>query len=312
MIQIPCLNESETLAVTLKELPREMEGFDSVEWLIVNDGSDDNTTSVAKECGVDHVVEFTKHRGLAAAYTAGLDESLRRGADVIVNTDADNQYDARDIKKLVEPILRGEAEIVVGARPIKSTSHFSFVKKLLQRLGSWVVRKVSGTAIPDAPCGFRAISRDAAMRLNVFDRYTYTLETIIQAGQKDMHIVSVPIRTNDQLRSSRLFKGIHSYIKKSINTIVRIFVVYKPFKFFFSMGATLFAAGVILGLRFIYYAYIIADGTSRIQSLILVSVLLGFGFQTMLVAFLADLLSVNRRLLEDVQYRLKKREYSTR
>jgi glycosyltransferase involved in cell wall biosynthesis len=305
IIQIPCYNEAETLSVALKELPRSMEGFDKVEWLIIDDGSTDNTVEVARANGVDHVVSFARNQGLARAFMAGLDASLKLGADVIVNTDADNQYDARDIPVLVKPILDKKAELVVGARPVSEMKQFPFMKRQLQKLGSWVVRLASRTDIPDAPSGFRAMSREAALRLNVFNDYTYTLETIIQAGQKRMAVRSVPVRVNSDLRPSRLVKSIPSYVGKSVVTIVRIFVVYKPFRFFMTAGLLLFGGGFAIGLRFIYY-YFLDGGRGHVQSLILASVLLGIGFQTMLVAFLADLLAVNRRLMEDVQYRLKK------
>ena len=304
IIQIPCYNEADSLPVTLKALPRSVEGFDSVEWLIINDGSTDNTVESAKASGVDHIVSFTKNQGLARAFIAGLDACIKLGADVIVNTDADNQYSAADIPLLVEPILNGKAEIVVGERPISDIKHFSLVKKSLQKLGSLVVRLTSRTSIPDAPSGFRAISREAALRLNVFNDYTYTLETIIQAGQKNMAITSVPVRTNENLRPSRLVASIPRYIKRSIVTIVRIFVVYKPFRFFMTIGLILFFSGLFVGIRFLYY-FFTAGGEGHVQSLILASILLGIGFQTMLVAFLADLLAVNRRLMEDIQYRVR-------
>ena len=307
VIQIPCYNEADTLATTLKELPRSVEGFDRVEWLIINDGSMDNTVEVAKANGVDHIVSFTKNQGLARVFMAGLDACLKLGADVIVNTDADNQYDARDIPLLTKPILDKKAELVVGARPIAEMKHFPLIKRQLQKLGSWVVRRASKTDIPDAPSGFRAMSREAALRLNVFNDYTYTLETIIQAGQKNMAIVSVPVRVNEDLRPSRLVKSIPSYLRKSIFTIVRIFVVYKAFRFFATIGALLFSAGIVIGLRFLYY-FFRDGGEGHVQSLILASILLGIGFQTMLVAFLADLQAVNRRLMEDVQFRLRKIE----
>lgn len=308
IIQIPCYNEADTIGLMLDDLPRSVKGFDCVEWLVIDDGSADATVDVARSHGVDHVVRHKKNLGLARAFVAGIEACLRLGADVIVNTDADNQYCAQDIPALVRPILEGNADIVIGARPISTIEHFSTIKKLLQLFGSWVVRTASRTHIPDAPSGFRAMSRDAAMQINVFSRYTYTLETIIQAGQKNMSIVSVPIRTNPCLRKSRLFKSIPSYVGRSMNTIVRIFAVYKPFRFFLFIGIALITAGSLLVLRFIYYVYLMQDGTRRIQSLILASILLGFGFQSILVAFLADLLSVNRRLMEDVQYRLKRRE----
>ncbi len=308
IIQIPCYNEAETLAIALRELPREVEGFDTVEWLIINDGSTDDTLKVAKECGVDHIVNFKHNQGLAKGFMAGLKECLKQGADVIVNTDADNQYEAKDIPKLVKPILDGKAEYVIGARPISQTKHFSPTKKFLQKLGSWVVRKASNTDIPDAPSGFRAISRECAMQLNVYNDYTYTLETIIQAGQKNMAITSVPIRTNEDLRPSRLLSSIPNYIKKSIGTIVRISVVYKPFQFFMTIAAILFGLGLIVGLRYLYF-YFNGDGAGHVQSVILTGILLGMGFQTALIAFVADLLSVNRKLLEEQRFENLKAKY---
>ncbi|MES9969280.1 MAG: glycosyltransferase family 2 protein [Candidatus Thiodiazotropha sp.] len=307
IIQIPCYNEEQTLALALAELPREVEGFDQVEWLIIDDGSTDATRKVAIDHGVDHIVGYTRNQGLAKGFMLGLDACVRQGADVIVNTDADNQYDASYIPHLTQPIVDGKADMVIGARPIQMIEHFSFTKKILQRLGSSVVRKVSHTDIPDAPSGFRAFSRDAAMKLNVFNEYTYTLETIIQAGMKQMAVTSVPVEVNEDLRPSRLVKSISSYIKKSIITILRIFVVYKPFRFFLITGLILFGMGLILGLRFLYY-YLFGDGTGHIQSVILAGVMMGIGFQTILVAFIADLLSVNRKLLEEVQYRIRKLE----
>jgi glycosyltransferase involved in cell wall biosynthesis len=308
IIQIPCYNEAETLPIALKELPREVEGFDKVEWLIINDGSTDDTIKVAKECGVDYIVDLKHNQGLAKGFMAGLKECLKQGADVIVNTDADNQYEAKDIPKLVKPILDGEAEYVVGERPISQTKHFSATKKFLQKLGSWVVRKASGTNIPDAPSGFRAMSRDCAMQLNVYNNYTYTLETIIQAGQKNIPITSVPVRTNEDLRPSRLLSSIPNYIKKSIGTIVRISVVYKPFQFFMSIAAILFGLGFLLGLRYLYFVYI-GEGDGHTQSVILSGALMGMGVQTGLIAFVADLLSVNRQLLEEQRVERMKEKY---
>lgn len=308
IIQIPCYNEGKSLPYTLKELPRKVEGFDVVEWLVIDDGSTDNTVEVAKSFGVDHFVQFTKKQGLAKAFMAGLDACLKLGADVIVNTDADNQYNAKEIPKLVSPILEGVADIVIGARSVREIKHFSFIKKNLHRLGSFVVRLVSQTNVPDAPSGFRALSKEAAMKLNVFNEYTYTLETIIQAGQKNMAVISIPITVNEDLRPSRLIKSIPSYIIKSLSTIVRIFIVYRPFRFFFTIGLILFVFGFIIGIRFLYY-YFTTGGKGHIQSLILAAILLGMGFQTIMVAFIADLLSVNRKLLEDIQYRLR-RTYS--
>ena len=307
IIQIPCYNEEETLPITIKDLPRNVEGFDKVEWLIINDGSEDGTVKVATECGIDHIVSFKKNRGLADVFKAGLDACISHGADVIVNTDADNQYNSADIPKLVKPILEGKADIVIGERPITQISHFSIIKKLLQKFGSYIVRRVSNTNIPDAPSGFRAISRDAALKLNVFNSYTYTLETIIQAGRKEMAITSVPITVNEDLRPSKLVRSIPSYIKKSIVTIFRIFIVYEPFRFFIRIGLFLFAGGFAIGIRFLYY-YLSGFGQGKIQSLILASILIIMGFQSMLAAFIVDLMAVNRKLLEDVQYRIRKSE----
>lgn len=303
IIQIPCFNESESLPVALAELPRHVPGFSCVEWLIIDDGSRDNTVDVAKAHGVDHVVRHTGNKGLARAFMSGLDACLRLGADVIVNTDADNQYCAADIPALVAPILAGEAELVIGARPISTIEHFSPVKKFLQKLGSWVVRTASSTDVADAPSGFRAMSRAVAQRLMVFNDYTYTLETIIQAGQKNLAVTSVPVRVNADLRPSRLVRSIPSYIKRSIVTIIRIFVIYRPFRFFGYVGAVLFGAGFLIGVRFLY-KYSIGEGDGHVQSLILASVLLGMGFQTILIAFVADLLSANRKLLEDVRVKV--------
>jgi glycosyltransferase involved in cell wall biosynthesis len=308
IIQIPCYNEEKSLAIALADLPREVEGIDKVEWLIIDDGSRDSTSEVAIAHGVDHVVRHPKNWGLARAFTTGLDACVGLGADIIVNTDADNQYNAHDIPLLIAPILAGKADIVVGARPIDDIEHFSPIKKALEKLGSWVVRKISNTDIPDAPSGFRAYSRRAAQQLFVLNEYTYTLETIIQAGQKKMSITWVPIRVNKDLRPSRLVKSIPSYIKRSINTMLRIFVVYKPFKFFGSIGLGLFGLGFLIGLRFLWF-YLQGQGQGHVQSLILVAVLLGMGFQTILIAFVADLLAANRRLLEDIRYNLRKNSH---
>ena len=309
IIQIPCYNEAETLAIALGALPKEVEGFDTVEWLIINDGSTDDTVKVARECGVDHIVNFKHNRGLAKGFMAGIKECLNQGADVIVNTDADNQYEADDIPKLTQPIVDGTSEYVIGERPIAKTDHFSPAKKFLQKLGSWVVRKASNTDIPDAPSGFRAMSRECAMQLNVYNNYTYTLETIIQAGQKNMAISSVPIQTNEDLRPSKLLSSIPNYIKKSVVTIVRISVVYKPFQSFMSIAAILFVLGFLLGLRYLYFVFT-GDGEGHTQSVILAGVLMGMGFQTGLIAFIADLLSVNRKLLEELKLENMKARYN--
>lgn len=308
IIQIPCYNEEGTLAVALNALPRQVPGFDKVEWLIINDGSTDGTIAVAKANGVDHVVDLGYHQGLARGFMAGLDAALRAGADVVVNTDADNQYNADDIPKLVEPILRGEAAIVVGARPITEIEHFSPIKKTLQRLGSWVVRAASGTDIADAPSGFRAMTREAAMQLNVFSAYTYTLETIIQAGQKNMAIVSVPIRTNGFLRPSRLMKSMRAYIQRSIFTIFRIFITYRPLRFFTVMGLIPFSAGVLIGLRWVYL-FQFDPHRARVPSLILAAIFILIGVQLWIFGVVADVVAVNRKMLEDIQLRVKRMEY---
>lgn len=303
IIQIPCYNEAETLGIALNALPRSVTGFDVVEWLIINDGSNDGTEEVALLYGVDHIVRHPINQGLARGFMTGLQACLALGADVIVNTDADNQYNADDIPLLVAPIIARKADVVIGARPIHSTEHFSAVKKILQKLGSWVVRVASKTDIPDAPSGFRAISRFAAQHMMVFGNYTYTLETIIQAGQKNMAITSVPVRTNKDLRPSRLVSSIPSYIKRSIVTIVRIFVIYRPFLFFSTTGVLIFAAGALIGIRFLVN-FIHGNGDGYIQSLVLAALLMGVGFQTILVAFLADLIAANRKLLEDIRFKI--------
>lgn len=311
IIQIPCLNEAETLGIALAALPREVAGFDKVEWLIIDDGSTDNTVEVARQNGVDHIVQHPQNRGLAYAFMTGMNACLELGADVIVNTDADNQYCADDIPLLTAPVLAGKAEMVIGERPISEIEHFSFTKKILQKLGSWVVRKSSRTSISDAPSGFRAISRDAAQRFIVFNEYTYTLETIIQAGQKNMPVASVPIRVNEDLRPSRLVKSISSYVRRSILTILRIFVLYRPARFFGFIAFVVFSLGFAIGLRFLYF-FMQGDGDGHVQSLLLAAVLLGAGFQTALAAVLADSIWANRRLLEDVRYlQLKLRDHVT-
>ena len=309
IIQIPCYNEEEALPATLAELPREMPGVELVEWLVIDDGSTDRTADVAREHGVDYVVRFQRHRGLSSAFIAGLDASVKAGADVIVNTDADNQYFAEDIPKLVAPILADEAEIVVGARPISETKHFSPFKKLMQRIGSWATRRISKTDIPDAPSGFRAVSREAAMRLHVFNEYTYTIETIIQAGQKGMAITSVPIRTKETLRPSRLVKSVFGYVNRQILTMMRIFMTYKPFRFFAVPGSILFLAGLLISIRFMYF-YVTESGAGHIQSLILSALLMGMGFFLAIVGLVTDLISVNRKLLEGLDWRLKRMEQS--
>ena len=306
-IQIPCLNEEETLPGTLKDLPRQLPGVGRIEWLVIDDGSDDRTGEVAREHGVDHVVRLPNNRGLAHAFMVGIDACLERGADIIVNTDADNQYDARDIAGLIRPIIEGRAEMVIGARPITEIESFSPIKKLLQRFGSWTVRRASSTSVPDAPSGFRAFSKSAAMRLHVFNEHTYTLETIIQAGQKSMAVETVPVRTHAPTRPSRLIRSTPSYIRRSATTILRIFMTYRPFRFFAVPGALLWTVGLSLGLRFLYY-YWTGDGAGHVQSVILAALLLGAGGALVVIGLLADLIGVNRKLLEEVDYRVRKVE----
>lgn len=307
IIQIPCYNEEETLDLTLNSLPKKIDGIDELEVLIINDGSIDKTVEIAEKWGVNHIVNFTKNQGLARGFMAGLDRSIQEGADIIVNTDADNQYEAQDIQYLVKPILEKKADIVVGTRPISEIEHFSPIKKLLQKFGSWVVRIASKTTVQDAPSGFRAISRDAAMKLNVFNEYTYTLETIIQAGQKNMAITSVPIRTNEDLRPSRLFNSMSMYVKKSMGTILRIFMIYRPVSFFSTIGSILFLLGFALGIRWITLYFMGTEG-SHVPSLVLASILMLSGFMSILVGFLSDLIATNRKLLEEIQYRIRKLE----
>ena len=306
IIQIPCYNE--TLEVALNDLPKQIDGIDEIEYLIINDGSKDNTVEVAKNWGVHYVVNFKCNKGLAKGFMAGLDACLRQGADIIVNTDADNQYCGADIEKLVRPILDGKADIVIGERPIDDTEHFSPLKKKLQHIGSWTVRVASKTDVPDAPSGFRAYSRQAALKMNVVNEYTYTLETIVQAGRNKMAITSVPIRTNPELRKSRLFNSMFGYIKKSMLTIIRAFMMYKPLRFFTIIGSVIFLIGLILGIRFLVFVFMGESG-GHIQSLILASTLLLLGFQTFISGLQADLIASNRKLLEDIQERVRRLDY---
>ena len=306
IIQIPCYNEAETLKITLDALPKQLNGIDVIETLIIDDGSTDDTVKVAKKWGVDHIVSFPRNRGLAKGFMAGLDGCLRNGADIIVNTDADNQYCADDIEKLIAPILSGEAEIVIGARPIDKIDHFSRSKKVLQHIGSWAVRRASGTDIPDAPSGFRAMTADVAMRLNVINDYTYTLETIVQAGREKMAITWVPIRTNEELRPSKLMGSSWSYVKKSILIILRSYMMYYPLKFFTYLSIPPITAGILVWIRFLYYVLTIG-GSGHIQSLILGCTLMIIGFLTLVMGFIGDLQATNRRLLSDIHYQ-KQRE----
>lgn len=308
IIQIPCYNEAETLEIALNDLPKHIDGIDEIEYLIINDGSKDNTVEVAKKWGVNYIVNFKRNKGLAKGFMAGLDACLRNGADIIVNTDADNQYVADDIEKLIRPILEGKTDIVIGERPIDQTEHFSPLKKKLQHFGSWVVRKASKSDIPDAPSGFRAYSRDAAMRMNVTNEYTYTLETIVQAGRNKIAQTSVPIRTNGELRPSRLFNSMMGYVKKSMLTILRAFMTYKPLRFFTILAMIPFVIGLALGIRFLVY-FFMGNGSGHIQSLIFASMLMMMGFITYMIGLVSDLIAVNRKLLEDIQYHVRKLDY---
>jgi glycosyltransferase involved in cell wall biosynthesis len=310
IIQIPCLNEATTLPATIRDLPRSVSGIDVVELLVIDDGSQDDTSAVARACGVNHVVRFRSHKGLAAAFMAGLDTSLRKGADYIVNTDADNQYPGSEIPSLVAPLLRGEADIVIGDRNISTLRHMPLLKRWLQLIGSWVVRQVSNTRVPDTTSGFRAYTREAALRQTIVSEFSYTLESIIQAGKKRMAIAHVPIATNENTRESRLFDSVFTYIKRSAATIVRIYAMYEPLKVFTIFGLTSIAAGSAISVRFLYY-YVNDAGQGHLQSLILSAVLLIVGFQLLLIGLMADVLSANRKLTEELLYRVRSLELSS-
>ncbi len=307
IIQIPCYNESETLPATLKELPRQLRGIDEIEFLIIDDGSEDQTAQVAAENGVHHIIQLKLHRGLAAGFTAGLDACIRFGADIIVNTDADNQYHADDIQRLIDPILDGQAEIVVGDRGVANLQAFSPLKRLLQRIGSWIVARASGLHIPDATSGFRAISREAALHTLVLSEYSYTLETLIQAGNRRMAVAYVPVRTNPKTRPSRLMRSILHYMAYSGTTIVRSYSMYRPLRVFSAFAITLILGGLFLAFRYLYYV-LLGQGQGHIQSVILSAVLLIVGFQTLLIGLLADLIGFNRMIMEETLYRLRRME----
>jgi len=292
---------------TLRLLPRQLDGFDQVEILVIDDGSADETAKAALESGADHVVVLPHHCGLAQAFMAGLDACVRLGADVIVNTDADNQYEAQDIAKLVQPIIEGKAELVIGDRGVATLKYFAPVKRKLQVLGSWAVSQAAGIAIPDATSGFRAMTREVALRTNVLSRYSYTLESLIQAGNIGIRVAHVPVRTNPPQRPSRLIHSIFDYIQRSGSTIMRAYAMYRPLRVFFLIGSLVFGVGVLIGLRFVYF-FIQGQGSGHIQSLILAAVLLILGFQTFLIGLVADLISFNRKLLEEILYRMRKGE----
>jgi len=307
IIQIPCYNEELSIGQTLSDLPKEIESIDEIEVLVIDDGSTDRSAEIALKHGA-RVVSLNHNKGLANAFRIGLKECLNSGADIIVNTDADNQYNGADINKLVNPILNGEADIVVGARDISNIKNFSFIKKLLQKFGSAVLRLLSSTDVQDAPSGFRAISRDSALKLNIFDNYTYTMEMLVQAGAKGMRVLSVPVRVNPTERKSKLVKSIFSYVCRSMKTIIRMFIVYRPFRFFITISATLGIIGLLLVFRFLHY-YISGFGNGHVQSLILSAVFLISAVQIAIVAIAGDLISINRKLLEDIQKRVKEIEY---
>jgi glycosyltransferase involved in cell wall biosynthesis len=308
IVQIPCLNEEETLPRTLADLPREVAGFESVEWLVIDDGSSDRTAEVARECGVDHIVRFTSNKGLAVAFQAGIDAALKLGADVIVNTDADNQYRAGDIPRLVAPILAQQADLVVGVRPVQEMEDFSRIKKFLQRWGSWVVRQASGTDVPDTTSGFRAYNREAALRLHVVSRFTYTVETLIQAGKSDLAVAHVPIRTNRKTRESRLFTSLTRYVARSIGTIFRIYAMYEPLRIFLWLAAVFGAVGVALFARFAWFYFTTPGPTGHVQSLVVGAAFLVLSLQLAVLGILADLLRGNRLIAEDTLERVRKVE----
>lgn len=307
IIQIPAFNEEATIGRTLADLPKRIDGISSIETVVVDDGSTDGTVEAARRGGATHVIHLMTHRGLSAAFLAGIDASLRLGADVIVNTDADNQYRGADVAKLIAPIVRGSAEVVIGDRDVRNSPHMSAPKRLLQRFGSWAVGMAAGATVPDVTSGFRAFSREAAYQINVFNPFTYTLETVIQAGNRNLGVQSIRIATNPPTRPSRLYRGLPTYLWKSVITIFRIYTVYRPLKTFVGIGAVLFAIGVALGVRFLLYL-LASEGGGHVQSLILAAVLLIAGFQTGLIGLVADLISVNRRISEDLLVRLRKLE----
>ncbi|MEM9147015.1 MAG: glycosyltransferase family 2 protein [Pseudomonadota bacterium] len=302
IIQIPCFNEAGQLPGMLADLPREVPGFDHVEWLVIDDGSSDGTGEIAREHGVDHVIRHTSNRGLASAFITGLHACLARGANVIVNTDADNQYRAACIPDLVAPVVEGRAQMTIGARPIDEIAHFSRIKRMLQKLGSWVVRLVSGIDVADAPSGFRAIHREAAIRLNVFNRHTYTLETIIQAGQLGMPVLSVPIEVNPPTRESRLIRSVAQYVFRSALTILRIFVVYRPFRFFGILAVVLALPGIAAFARFLWF-YVIGEGGGNVQSLVIGATLITMAAVALASGLLADLIAANRAILAELRSR---------
>ena len=304
IIQIPCHNEAQVITQTIKSLPSSLDGFDSIEYMVIDDGSNDGTAELAQAAGAHHIVKLPGHLGLAAAFTSGLDACIKNGADVIVNTDADNQYHSEDICFLVEPILNGRAQIVVGDRGVATLEAFSPLKRFLQRMGSWVVAQFSGMDVPDATSGFRALSREAALRTMVLSDYSYTLETLIQAGAHKMTVEYVKIRTNPQTRPSRLIRSVPHYVANSTATIVRSYTMYRPLRVFTIMGSIFILGGLAVTGRFLYY-YLIGQGSGHLQSVILAAILLIVGFQVILIGLVADLIGFNRKILEELLYRVR-------
>ena len=312
IIQIPCFNEAQVLAHTIQSLPREIKGIATIEYLVVDDGSTDGTVQVAQEAGAHHIVSLPGHLGLATAFVTGLEACVKLGADLIVNTDADNQYESDDIQRLVEPILAGRAQMVVGDRGVAKLTEFSPIKRVLQRLGSWVIAQASGIRTPDATSGFRAITAEAALRTLVLNEYSYTLETLIQAGARHMAVEYVPVRTNPKTRPSRLMRNIPHYLANSSATIIRAYTMYRPLRVFTGISTILILLGTAIGLRFLYY-YIVntligGQATGHLQSLILAAVLLIVGFQVLLIGLVADLIGFNRKIQEETLYRVRRLE----
>ena len=305
IVQIPSLNEEKTIAATITDIPRQIPGIETVKVLVIDDGSTDGTAAEARKAGADHVISFTNRKGLARAFMAGINAALREGADIIVNTDADNQYCGDDIPQLIAPILKGKADVVVGDREVGKIKDFSLVKKILQKAGSWVVRKLSNTDVPDAASGFRAYNREAAFHLNVVSNFSYTLETLIQAGKGSLAVGHVPVRTNPGSRPSRLFTNLFDYVTRSLATLIRIYTMYEPLKVFSLIGSVIIMAGAALAIRFIHFL-IVADGRGHIQSLIFAAIFLIVGFQILVIGLLADIIAANRKLTENALYRLKK------
>jgi glycosyltransferase involved in cell wall biosynthesis len=310
IIQIPCRNEETTLPQTVRDLPRALPGVDEIEYLVVDDGSTDRTVDVARELGVHHIVRLKQNQGLAYAFLAGLEAALQAGADIVVNTDADNQYRGEDVVHLIQPILDGQADIVVGDRGVAALEHFSPLKRMLQRWGSWVVEQASGIPIPDATSGFRAFTREAALRLTVLSDYTYTLETLIQAGARRMAIGYVPVRTNPPTRQSRLIRSIPSFLTLSVITVLRFYTMYRPLRVFTTVGGAMIAGGVALGLRFLYFFWQRGGAAGNVQSLVLAAILTIVGFQVCMIGLMADLVRLNRKMLEEELYRVRRLELS--